>query len=115
MCETCFFHTPLPSLHPQMPLACAHPNPNHTLSTSLAGCALVHSLQNDINAEKARREEVVRAREELQGQVAELGGLVKSNERMLQLEKVGSWCPLSNRGVERACPAIAVPVKSYGI
>jgi hypothetical protein len=46
------------------------------------------SLQNDINAEKARRDEVVKAREELQSQVAELGGLVKSGERMLQLEKV---------------------------
>lgn len=29
----------------------------------------------------------MRAREELQGQVAELGGLVRSGERMLQLEK----------------------------
>lgn len=53
---------------------------------------LDRSLQNDINAEKTRREEIVRAREELQGQVAELGGLVKSTERMLQLEKVrGGW------------------------
>jgi hypothetical protein len=46
-----------------------------------------NSLQNDVNAEKAKREEAQRAREELQGQVAELGGLVKSGERMLQLEK----------------------------
>ncbi|GBF87705.1 kinesin [Raphidocelis subcapitata] len=45
------------------------------------------SLQNDITAEKARRDEAVRAREELQGQVAELGGLVRSGERMLALEK----------------------------
>ena len=45
------------------------------------------SLQNDMDAEKARREDAARAKEALEGRVAELGGLVKSNERMLSLEK----------------------------
>jgi len=72
---------PSPSNHgPSSTQPPMHAHPSPPLPTA-------HSLQNDLNAEKARRDEVVKAREELQGQVAELGGLVKSGERMLQLEQ----------------------------
>lgn len=46
------------------------------------------SLQNDVLTEKTKRDELARAQEVLQGQVAELGGLVKSQEKMLELERV---------------------------
>eukprot|EP00775_Hariotina_reticulata_P007822 gene7822-8019_t len=45
------------------------------------------SLQADVQQEKARRDELSREKDKLQGQVAELGGLVKSQERLLELEK----------------------------
>jgi hypothetical protein len=38
--------------------------------------------------EKSRRDELAREKDALQGQVAELGGMVKSQERLLELEKV---------------------------
>ena len=44
--------------------------------------------QNDLVETKARREELSRAKEGLQGQVAELGGLVKSLESQLAFERV---------------------------
>lgn len=47
------------------------------------------SLQNDVTAEKAKREEVVKQREELTAKVADLGGTCKSLERLLALEQVG--------------------------
>lgn len=40
--------------------------------------------------EKGRRDELAREKDALQGQVAELGGMVKSQERLLELEKVRS-------------------------
>jgi hypothetical protein len=55
----------------------------------------------------------MRAREELQSQVAELGGLVKSGERMLQLEQV--W-GARRRGRVRAwawAGAGTVPTQQY--
>lgn len=45
------------------------------------------NLQADVNSEKARRCELERARDTLQAQCAELGGLVKSLEQMLAFEK----------------------------
>jgi hypothetical protein len=42
----------------------------------------------DVQQEKVRRDELSREKDKLQGQVAELGGLVKSQERLLELEKV---------------------------
>jgi kinesin family protein C1 len=56
------------------------------------------SLQSDVQAEKAKREELARHREELQGQVAELGGMTKSLERLLQLEQVNFLCLAVQRG-----------------
>lgn len=44
-----------------------------------------------VQQEKARRDELSREKDKLQGQVAELGGLVKSQERLLELEKVILW------------------------
>ncbi len=46
------------------------------------------SLQNDINQEKLKRQELERARDMLQAQVAEMGGSLKSLEQLLQFEKV---------------------------
>ncbi|WIA31039.1 hypothetical protein OEZ86_001075 [Tetradesmus obliquus] len=45
------------------------------------------SLQGDVQMEKSRRDELAREKDALQGQVAELGGMVKSQERLLELEK----------------------------
>uniref|UniRef100_A0A383VYM2 Kinesin-like protein n=1 Tax=Tetradesmus obliquus TaxID=3088 RepID=A0A383VYM2_TETOB len=45
------------------------------------------SLQGDVQMEKGRRDELAREKDALQGQVAELGGMVKSQERLLELEK----------------------------
>lgn len=45
------------------------------------------NLQNDITWEKTKREELQKARDELTGQVAELGGKVKSLEQLMQFEK----------------------------
>jgi hypothetical protein len=42
-----------------------------------------------LQAEKTRRDELHREKDKLQGQVAELGGMVKSQQRLLELEKVG--------------------------
>jgi hypothetical protein len=42
-----------------------------------------------LQMEKSRRDELAREKDALQGQVAELGGMVKSQERLLELEKVG--------------------------
>lgn len=47
-------------------------------------CAVLAGLQ----AEKTRRDELHREKDKLQGQVAELGGMVKSQQRLLELEKV---------------------------
>jgi hypothetical protein len=41
-----------------------------------------------LQMEKSRRDELAREKDALQGQVAELGGMVKSQERLLELEKV---------------------------
>lgn len=41
-----------------------------------------------VQAEKARRDELHKEKDKLQGQVAELGGMVKSQQRLLELEKV---------------------------
>lgn len=41
-----------------------------------------------MQAEKTRRDELHREKDKLQGQVAELGGMVKSQQRLLELEKV---------------------------
>lgn len=38
--------------------------------------------------EKTRRDELHKEKDKLQGQVAELGGMVKSQQRLLELEKV---------------------------
>lgn len=46
------------------------------------------SLQADVQQEKSRRDELCREKDKLQGQVAELGGMVKSQARLLELEKV---------------------------
>jgi kinesin family protein C1 len=48
------------------------------------------SLQNDINQEKLKRQELERARDMLQAQVAEMGGSLKSLEQLMQFEKVGA-------------------------
>lgn len=45
---------------------------------------------NCVQQEKGRRDELNREKDTLQGQVAELGGLVKSQARLLELEKVRS-------------------------
>lgn len=52
-----------------------------------------------LQQEKSRRDELAREKDKLQGQVAELGGMVKSHTRLLELEKVrqGSIC-VSDRG-----------------
>lgn len=42
-----------------------------------------------MQVEKSRRDELSREKDSLQGQVAELGGMLKSQERLLELEKVG--------------------------
>lgn len=44
-----------------------------------------------LQSEKTRRDELSKEKDKLQGQVAELGGLLKSQERLLELEKVCSW------------------------
>jgi hypothetical protein len=46
--------------------------------------------------EKSRRDELAREKDALQGQVAELGGMVKSQERLLELEKVRQQMPLES-------------------
>jgi hypothetical protein len=46
-----------------------------------------------VQLEKTRRDELHKEKDKLQGEVAELGGMVKSQQRLLDLEKVraGSW------------------------
>lgn len=44
-----------------------------------------------LQQEKARRDELHKEKDKLQGQVAELGGMVKSQQRLLELEKVRCW------------------------
>jgi hypothetical protein len=41
-----------------------------------------------LQSEKTRRDELHKEKDKLQGQVAELGGMVKSQQRLLELEKV---------------------------
>jgi hypothetical protein len=41
-----------------------------------------------LQQEKTRRDELHKEKDKLQGQVAELGGMVKSQQRLLELEKV---------------------------
>lgn len=52
------------------------------LPASCCVCSL-HTQQ-----EKTRRDELHKEKDKLQGQVAELGGMVKSQQRLLELEKV---------------------------
>ncbi len=54
------------------------------------------SLQADINQEKLKRQELERARDLLQAQVAELGGSLKSLEQLLHFEKVSHACTASD-------------------
>ncbi len=61
------------------------------------------SLQNDINTEKVAREELARARDVLQGQVAELGGMARSLEQLLKQEQVRA----------RVCLRVGVGVYSW--
>jgi len=50
-----------------------------------------------LQQEKARRDELSREKDKLQGEVAELGGLVESQERLLELEKVTQATPHPGR------------------
>jgi hypothetical protein len=52
--------------------------------------------------EKSRRDELAREKDALQAQVAELGGMVKSQERLLELEKVCGTAWLPGRSIRRA-------------
>ncbi len=63
------------------------------------------SLQADINQEKIKRQELERARDLLQAQVAELGGSLKSLEQRLEFEKVCSQLNSATCDVLRLCVA----------
>lgn len=54
-----------------------------------------------LQAEKTRRDELHREKDKLQGQVAELGGMVKSQQRLLELEKVwaGHRCIMARQSL----------------
>lgn len=61
---------------------------NHVSAAVAAALATSALLVLTLQQEKARRDEMCREKDRLQGEVAELGGLVKSQERLLELEKV---------------------------
>jgi hypothetical protein len=56
-----------------------------------------------LQMEKSRRDELAREKDALQGQVAELGGMVKSQERLLELEKVWTAPLLALRVCNHTC------------
>jgi len=61
----------------------------HSATAATApGCTAVSCGFVVVQAEKARRDELHKEKDKLQGQVAELGGMVKSQQRLLELEKV---------------------------
>ncbi len=62
------------------------------------------TLQNDLNHEKAKREEATLQRDMLQGQVAELTGRLKSLDDRMQLDQVNEFSIMNRH--HAPCPHV---------